>query len=334
MAQVTKRFLLVKRPRGVLTEEVFAGDETELIEPVEGEVLMRSLYFSVDPYMRNRMNNVPSYVAPFELNAPLVGDAIAEVMVSNSPNFNSGDMVTGTLPWQEYCVLPAKKLQKIDTDLVPATYFLSVLGLTGLTAYFGLLDIGKPKQGESVVISGAAGAVGLIAGQIARLKDCPVVGIAGGEQKVRYLTDEAGFDAAIDYKEVPNVRKPLRSALPDGVDIYFDNVGGEISDNVMYMLRDYARIILCGQISLYNSGRLETGPRLLGQLLIHRAVMQGFIVYDYQDQFSRARTELIGWITEGKIKQPENIIDGFENLPKALMGLFQGENTGKQLVRV
>lgn len=334
MSQKTRSFLLVKRPRGMLSHEVFALNHSEISDPEQGEVLVRSKYFSVDPYMRNRMNDVPSYVAPFELNKPLKGDAIGEIIQSESDQFNAGDLVTGNFPWQEFCVLQAKRIRKIDTDIAQETYFLSVLGLTGLTAYFGMMDIGKPKHGESVVVSGAAGAVGLVAGQIAKLKGCYVVGIAGGAHKTEYLNNVAGFDAVIDYKSVLNVRKPLRKLLPDGVDIYFDNVGGEISDSIMYILRDYARIILSGQISLYNSGRLETGPRLLAQMIIHRVKMQGFIVYDYRDQFDKAQKELAGWLRHGKIQQPENIIDGFEKLPDALLGLFTGENIGKQLIRV
>jgi NADPH:quinone reductase len=334
MSQKTRSFLLVKRPRGMLSQEAFALNHSEISDPERGEVLVRAKYFSVDPYMRNRMNDVPSYVAPFELNKPLEGDAIGEILQSKSDEFIIGDLVSGVFPWQEYFVLPAKRIHKIDTDIAQDTYFLSVLGLTGLTAYFGMMDIGKPKHGESVVVSGAAGAVGLVAGQIARLKGCYVVGIAGGEHKTKYLSETAGFDAVIDYKNVANVRKPLRKILPDGVDIYFDNVGGEISDSIMYILRDYARIILSGQISQYNSGRLKTGPRLLAQMIVHRAKMQGFIVHDYRAEFAKAQKELAGWLKQGKIQQPENIIEGFEKLPDALLGLFSGENIGKQLVKV
>ncbi len=332
MSDKNKAYLLAKRPRGMIDHEVFRLEQIDMPVPAAGEVLVRATHFSVDPYMRNRMNDVPSYVAPFPLNAPLEGDAIGEVVRSESDAFQEGDMVSGNFPWQEYCALGARRIRKIDTGMAPATHYLSVLGLTGLTAYFGMLDIGNPKKSESVVVSGAAGAVGLIAGQIAKIKGCHVLGIAGGEHKINYLLQEAGFDAAIDYKQVPNVRRPLRKVLPDGVDIYFDNVGGEISDSIMYMLRDHARIILCGQISLYNSGRIETGPRLLAQMVIHRVKMQGFIVYDYKDQFDTAQKDLAAWLKQGKIKQELSIVNGFDKLPDALMGLFSGENIGKQIV--
>ena len=334
MSLKTKTILLAKRPRGELTEENFLLDDREVHEPGLGEVRVRTIYFSVDPYMRNRMNDVPSYITPYELNQPITGDALGEVIESASEQFPVGTLVTGMMPWQEVCTLQSKRLQMVDTGMGSITSYLGILGLTGLTAYFGLLDIGNPRAGESVVISGAAGAVGLVAAQIAKIKGCYVTGIAGSDTKTAYLKDELDLDEAINYKQVPNIRRQLRKALPQGVDVYFDNVGGEISDGIMYLLRDYARIILCGQISLYNSGRIETGPRLQAQMIIHRVKMQGFIVYDYSSRFNQARRELATWIKQGKLKQPENIIYGFENLPKALMGLFKGENLGKQLVQV
>jgi NADPH-dependent curcumin reductase CurA len=332
MHKICRAFLLKKRPRGELTSDVFNLENVTVPKLETGQVVLKPRYFSVDPYMRNRMNNIPSYTPPFELDAPLEGDAIAEVVETSSDKLNKGDLVTGVMPWQEYCALPERRIQKIDIKIARETDYLSVLGLTGLTAYFGLLDIGRPKAGEAVVVSGAAGAVGIIAGQIARIKGCYVVGIAGGEQKVQYLKEKAGFDETIDYKAVAKIRRPLKSAVSEGVDIYFDNVGGEISDAVMLMLNDYARIVLCGQIALYNTGRLETGPRLLAQMIVHRVKMQGFIVYDYKEQYSRARQDLAAWLKQGKIIQPETIVEGFEQLPNALMSLFRGENLGKLIV--
>ena len=256
-------------------------------------------------------------------------------METKSDQLNVGDLVVGNLPWQEYATIKSKRVEKILADeAIPSTAYLSVLGLTGLTAYFGLLDIGEPRSGETVVISAAAGAVGSVAGQIARIKGCKVIGIAGGEKKCSYLKNDLLFDETIDYKKAPNIRKELRKICPQKVDIYFDNVGGDISDGVFYMLNNKARIVLCGQISLYNKNRLSMGPRLYPQFLIHRVKMQGFIVYDYAIKFSEAQNQLKHWIVDGTIKYNENIIEGFENLPAAFLGLFTGENIGKQLVKV
>jgi NADPH-dependent curcumin reductase CurA len=300
-----------------------------------GQLLIKTHYLSVDPYMRNRMNNVESYVAPFELESAITGDGIGEVIEANSAEFKAGDLVVGILPWQEFALIDDNKVEMIpfDEDISPTAY-LSVLGLTGLTAYFGILDIGEPKRGETVVISAAAGAVGSIAGQIAKIKGCKTIGIAGGEEKCNYLIKNLQYDEAIDYKSTPNIRKPLRKLCPERVDVYFDNVGGDVSDAVFYMLNNNARIVLCGQIALYNLNRLSMGPRMYPQFLIRRVKMQGFIVYDYIDQFSEARNQLKKWVSDKKIKYDENILEGFEKLPEAFLGLFKGENIGKQLVKV
>jgi hypothetical protein len=284
--------------------------------------------------MRNRMNDVKSYIEPYMLNQPITSDAVGVVLESRSTDFTPGDMVAGVFPWQTYVRIPGRNLYRIrHTDISP-TLYLGLLGLTGLTAYFGLLDIGKPVSGETVVISGAAGAVGSVAGQIARIKGCHTIGIAGSDEKCELLTGKLGFGEAINYKSGPNIRKPLRSACPAGVDVYFDNVGGEISDSVMFFLNDFARIVLCGQISLYNSNRLSVGPRLLAQMVIHRVLMQGFIVYDYRTRFEEARDQLYQWLKAGQLINHESISEGFESLPHALAGLFNGQNTGKQIVQV
>jgi NADPH-dependent curcumin reductase CurA len=331
----TKKFILKKRPSGEVSADNFELIEENLSNMRQGEILVKVKYLSVDPYMRNRMNNVESYVSPFDLNSVITGDGIGEVVETKSDKFKTGDMVVGILPWQEYALIDPKKLEKIYPDEAESsTAYLSVMGLTGLTAYFGLLDIGDPKPGETVVISAAAGAVGSVAGQIARINGCKVFGIAGGEKKYNYLKNDLLFDEAIDYKKTPNIRKELRKICPQKIDIYFDNVGGDISDSVFYLLNNHARIVLCGQISLYNLNRLSMGPRLYPQFLIRRVKMQGFIVYDYAKQFSIARDQIKQWIQEGKIKYDENIIDGFENLPIAFLGLFRGDNIGKQLVKV
>jgi NADPH-dependent curcumin reductase CurA len=332
----SKKILLIKRPSGELGKECFSIENGTVPNPSKNEISVRTLFLSVDPYMRNRMNDILSYVAPYRLNDVLHGDGICQVMESQSLQYKVGDILAGILPWQQYAVLPGShRLEKIEktTNLNPTTY-LSVLGLTGLTAYFGIIDIAQPKKGETVVISGAAGAVGSVAGQIANIKGCRVIGITGSEKKTDFIMRDLGFDDAINYSEVRNIRKPLRKSCPDGVDVYFDNVGGEISDAVIYQINDFARIVLCGQISLYNQNRLVLGPRLLSQLIIHRARMQGYIVYDYAKRYPEARRELKKWIQTGKLINTEQIIDGFEKLPDALISLFSGANTGKLIVRV
>ena len=335
MSDRNRKIILTSRPSGELKPEQFAIHEEAVPICKEGEVLLRTTLVSVDPYMRNRMNNVESYVPPYEIGLPLEGDMIAEVVESKSDHLKTGDLVSSHLPWQEYNSVPPDKITPIDMiDGISESAYLGVLGLTGLTAYFGLLDIGEPKTGETVVISAAAGAVGSIAGQIAKIKGCQVAGICGSEEKATYLTEELTFDQAIDYKTAPTIRKLLRKACPQKVDIYFDNVGGDISDAVHYWLNDYARIVLCGQIALYNLKRLSLGPRLYPQFIIHRVKMQGFIVYDYGNEFENARQSMRTWMKEGKLKIRENIIEGFENIPAALMGLFSGDNIGKQLVRI
>jgi NADPH:quinone reductase len=332
---MNKKIILKRRPSGELTNDIFETVSEDMPTAGDREVLLKVKYFSVDPYMRNRMNAVKSYVEPYQLNEPLSGDAIAEVIKSKSDKFKIGDLVTSELPWQEFSIGILEKMRKIKTDYeIPETAYLGVLGLTGLTAYFGLLEIGEPKPGETVVVSGAAGAVGTIAGQIAKLKGCKVVGIAGATEKVNYLKNELHFDEAINYKESKNVRKSLIRACPEGIDIYFDNVGSDISDAVMYLINNNARIVMCGQIAIYNQNRISLGPRLNAQLIIKRAKMQGFIVYDYAEQFDKAQRQLTNWIKDGKLKYRENIVEGFENIADALLGLFRGDNIGKQIVKI
>jgi hypothetical protein len=242
--------------------------------------------------------------------------------------------VVGNLGWQDYSIAGENEVRKINPDIASVSTALGVLGMTGLTAYFGLLDIGQPKQGETVVVSGAAGAVGTIVGQIAKIHGCRVVGIAGSDKKTKYLIDELGFDAAINYRTSPDLKGVLEKACPNGVDIYFDNVGGDISDAVLSLINNGARIPLCGQISLYNDNRVPIGPRLQPQLLTHSALMKGFLVRNYTARFDEGTRELAKWLREKKLKYTENIVEGLENSPKAFIGLFAGENLGKQLVKV
>ena len=328
-----KKIVLASRPSGMPSAETFSLVETQIPQPQDGEVLIRTLYLSVDPYQRARMNDRKSYVEPFAVGEVISGGAIGEVIESRAPGLNPGDIVTGMLPWQLYSVARQSGLHKIDPALAPITTALGVLGMPGLTAYFGLLDIGKPKEGETVVVSGAAGAVGLTVCQIAKIKGCRVVGIAGSDDKNKYLRDELGLDAIINYK-TENVAQALKAACPDRIDVYFDNVGGEISDAVMPLLNQGARIVLCGQISLYNLDKPDIGPRPQPYLLVNSALMKGFIITGYAARFAEGVTQLGQWLAAGKLKYAETIVEGFENTPQAFIGLFTGDNLGKQIVKV
>ena len=328
----TKQIILALRPKGLPTLENFKLENFELPDVQAGQLLLKGKYYSVDPYMRLRMNDAKSYVPPFEIGQPLSGSIIAEVIESKSDNFNAGDLVFGGLPWREQFIASEKDLRKIDTTIAPASNYLGVLGMTGLTAYFGLMHIGKPKAGETVVVSGAAGAVGTVVGQIAKIQGCRVIGIAGSDEKLTLLKTEFGFDEVINYKTTSDMKKAIATLCPNGVDIYFDNVGGEISDAVISNINFHARIALCGQISLYNKPEMPMGPRLQPMLLTRSVLMQGFIVSNFKDQFPEGIQHLVQWIKEGKLKSTETIIHGFDQLPTALLGLFKGENTGKMIV--
>lgn len=286
-SMINRQILLKSRPTGQPTTENFEIVTTSDVSAKEGELLVKAKYFSVDPYMRGRMSDAKSYVAPFELGKPVEGGVVAEVTESRHPNFNVGDAVIASLKWQEIQAIAAEKVTKLDKNIAPLSYYLGILGMPGLTAYFGLLDIGKPLSGETVVVSGAAGAVGIVVGQIARIKGCRVVGISGSDKKNEYLTSKLKFDEVINYKTTGNIRKAIETACPDGVDIYFDNVGGEISDAVISHINKGARIIICGQISLYNETRLPVGPRMQPTLLKKSALMQGFIVSNYTSHFPK-----------------------------------------------
>jgi len=321
------------RPAGMPKLDNFQIADTDPPELNDGEVSVRTLYISVDPYLRGRMREGRSYVPPFELGQVIVSGVVGEVVESRAPEFAPGDIVTGMLGWRLYNVAKPKQLRKINPRMAPVTTALGVLGGPGLTAYFGLLDIGQPKEGETVVVSGAAGAVGMTVCQIARIKGCRTVGIAGSDDKNRYLREELGVDATINYKTT-EMKQALKEACPQGVDIYFDNVGGDISDALLPLLNHGARIPLCGQISLYNLDKPDVGPRPQRYLLVNSAVMRGFIVTDYAARFAEGVMNLAQWLAAGKLKYAETIVEGFENTPKAFIGLFRGENLGKQIVKV
>jgi len=331
---ITRQFVLASRPKGMPVAENFRLETVELPPIGDGQVLVRSTFISVDPYMRGRMNDVKSYTPPFQVDQPITGGVIAEVVESRSPAFRAGDTVLGMLPWRELHVVNASEIRPVDTNLAPASYYLGVLGMTGLTAYFGLVDIANPKANETVVVSGAAGAVGIVVGQIAKIYGCRVIGIAGTNEKIQLLKNEYGFDEVINYKTVDNMKKAIADACPNGVDIYFDNVGGPISDAVIANINFHARIPLCGQISLYNNTEAATGPRLQPMLLTRSVLMKGFIIFDYKDRYPEGISKLTEWVRNGQLKFSETIEHGFDNLPKALLGLFKGENTGKMVVKI
>jgi len=334
-----KQILLASRPAGMPTADNFKFVEAPIPQPADGEVLIRTLYLSVDPYMRGRMSDRKSYVAPFALNEVITGGVIGEVVESRAENFKAGDIVTGMLGWQLYSIARGdgadiSSIRKVDPQLAPVTTALGVLGVPGLTAYFGLMDIGQPRAGETVVVSGAAGAVGTVVCQLAKINGCRVVGISGSDEKNDYLRDELGVDATINYKSGGDIHAAMKEACPDGVDVYFDNVGGEISDAVMMRLKHGARIIICGQISLYCLEKPDVGPRMQVFLLVSSAMMKGFIITDYASRFAEGVMQLGGLLAQGKLKYAEQIVEGFENTPQAFLGLFTGDNLGKQLVKV
>ena len=334
MSNINRQFVLASRPVGLPRESDFKMIETPLPDLKDGELLVRAMYLSVDPYMRGRISGVKSYAAPVEIGGIIVGGGIARVVESKNPAFAPGDIVDIYMGWQEYAISNGKGLRKLDPSMAPVSTGLGVLGMTGLTAYFGLLDVCDPKPGQTVVVSGAAGAVGSIVGQIAKIKGCRTVGIAGDDDKVAWILKECGYDAAFNYKTTENYSAKLKELCPNGIDVYFDNVGGGITDAVFGQLNVGARISICGQISQYNNTKVEMGPRLLGALIVARAKVQGFLVSDYAARFGPALVEMAGWLKAGKLNYREDIVDGFENLPAAFIGLLQGENTGKRLVKV
>ncbi|MCM3782486.1 NADP-dependent oxidoreductase [Neobacillus mesonae] len=332
---MNRMIVLRSRPQGWPTDETFEFKEAQVEQPEEGQVVVRSIYLSVDPYMRGRMNDSKSYVPPYPLGEVITGGVVGEIIESRSDQFKKGDKVLGMLGWQLYNVTNADKLQKVDEKIAPLSAYLSVIGMTGLTAYFGLMDIGRPKAGETVVVSGAAGAVGSIVGQIAKIQGARVVGIAGSDEKISWLTNELGFDAAINYKTATNLKEELEKACPQGVDVYFDNVGGDISDAVMTQLNDYARIPLCGAISSYNEEEGgDVGPRILTKLIKTRSMIKGFVLGDYADRLPEGAKMLGQWLSEGKLKYEETILEGFDRVPEAFLELFKGTNIGKMLVKV
>ena len=331
-ANVNRQILLVEKPVGKLGHEHFRMSNAAIPEPKDGEALVRVHYISLDAANRAWMHGA-TYRSAVEANSVMAGGGIAEVVASKADGLKAGDIVFGDTGWQDYAAIPAKHLTRMP-KLEPMTHLLSVFGIAGLTAYFGLLDVAKPKSGETVVVSAAAGSVGSIVGQIARIKECRVVGIAGGKDKCDWLTSELGFDAAVDYKGGA-VFKALRAATPKGIDVYFDNVGGDILEACLPLMNNRGRISCCGAISQYDGAPQATGPRgVPGLIVVKRLIMQGFIVMDFMDQRDKALSDLQSWVSSGKLKVQEDIINGLENTPKALIGLLAGENRGKRMIKL
>ena len=327
-----KRVLMASRPVGWVTEDNFRIETAPVPKPKDGEILVKNLWLSLDPYMRGRMNDTKSYAAKQEIGEVMVGGTVGEVVESRNPKFAVGDQVVGMLGWQQYGCSGGVGLNKIDASRVPMSAFLGVLGMPGVTAWVGLLDICQPKAGETVVVSAASGAVGSAVGQLAKLKGCRAVGIAGGKAKCDYVVKELGFDACVDYK-AGKLDDDLKAAAPNGIDCYFENVGGEILDAALRHMNAFSRIAVCGLISQYNATE-PYGVKTFQSILTNRIKVQGFIVSDRMELWAKALPELIGWVAGGKIKYRETVAHGLENAPKAFIGLLKGENFGKQLVKL
>ncbi len=332
---MNRQITLASRPVGYPKESDFNLVETPIPTPKDGEVLVKTIYLSVDPYMRGRINAAKSYAANVKIGEVIVGSVIAEVIETKHPDVEIGDIVNTAIGWQEYGVVAGNGLRKIDPTIAPISTGCGIIGMPGLTAYFGLLEVGKLQDQETVFVSGAAGAVGSVVGQIAKMKGCRVVGSTGTDEKVAYVIDELGFDAAFNYKKVDDYYAELEKYLPDGIDVYFDNVGGPITDAVFPNLNVKGRIVICGQISQYNLEKPETGPRFLWFMISKRARIEGFLVSDFADQHPKALIELAEWLQKGKLKYRETIEEGgIEKAPAAFISMMKGGNIGKQLVKI
>jgi NADPH-dependent curcumin reductase CurA len=328
-----RQFLLARRPVGPASRDDFTFQTVPVAEPASGQIVVKAEYLSLDPAMRGWMNEGKSYIAPVELGAVMRALGVGKVVESQNPAFAVGDYVQGVLGVQDYFVGEPKGFHKVDPKLLPLPVYLAALGMTGMSAYFALLEVGQPKEGETVVISGAAGAVGSVAGQIAKIKGCRVIGIAGGQDKCKTLIDEFGFDAAIDYKS-EDIHAALKRECPNGIDVYFDNVGGDILDAVLTRLALKARVVICGAISQYNNKEAVKGPANYLSLLVNRARMEGFVVMDHAANFQKAGMEMAGWLAQGKLKSKEHVVEGLETFPETLQMLFKGENNGKLVLKV
>ena len=335
--QINRQIVLASRPNGKPQANNFTIAEAPIPAPEDGQVLSKTIYLSLDPYMRGRMNAGKSYADPVEIDEVMSGGTVGQVIESKNSGFSAGDFVFGYGGWQEFWLQDGKKLKKVDPQLAPISTATGVLGMPGVTAYTGLLNIGQPKKGETVVVAAAAGAVGSVGGQIARIKGTRVVGIAGTPEKCEFVTEELGFDACVNHSR-QDFAENLKSACPNGIDVYFENVGGKVFEKVLPLLNNFSRIPVCGVISSYNATQLPAGPNLtpllMRYILVKRLTFRGFIVWDFDSQEEEALTQLSNWVKEGKIRYLEDIVDGLENAPEAFMGLLEGKNFGKLVVRV
>lgn len=331
--KTNRQIILSNRPIEIPLESDFRLAASSVPSISDGELLVKTLWLSLDPYMRGRLRDAPSYAPAVEVGAVMVGGVVGKVIESRTPLFSVGDIVEGPLGWQEFAISNGSNLRKVDRSLAPLSFSLGVLGMPGLTAYFGLLTIGQPAPGDTVVVSAASGAVGQVVGQIARIMGCKVVGIAGSREKIAYIVDDLGFDYGINYKS-EDLKTVLSNLCPEGIDVYFDNVGGFITDTVMEQINTGARIPICGQISQYNLAEPELAPRNLRILITHQAKMEGFLVGQFSAQFEYARQRLNKWIKSGQLRYLEDIVDGIENAPSAFIGMMSGRNVGKLLVKV
>jgi len=336
-ASVNRRIVLARRPQGAPVPADFRLETGPVPSPGPGQVLLRTRYLSLDPYMRGRMNEGPSYVPPVELNAPMSGQTVSAVEASDLPAFKVGDLVVANTGWQDYGISDGRDLTRIDATVAPPSLALGVMGMPAFTAWVGLLEIGQPQPGETVVVAAASGAVGSVVGQIAKIKGCRAVGIAGGPDKCAYVRDALGFDDCLDHR-APDMRERLAAACPKGIDVYFENVGGAVLFAVLPLLNRNARIPLCGLIAWYNLAKLPEGvdrtPQLLTTALKQRVKIQGFIIFDHFRHLPAFRADMSAWLRDGRIKHREQVIEGLENAPRGLIGLLEGENFGKLVVRV
>jgi NADPH-dependent curcumin reductase len=334
---VNRRIVLAARPKGAPTTANFRLEQQPLPTPKDGEMLLRTIYLSLDPYMRGRMNEGPSYAASVDIGSVMVGGTVNRVEESKHPNFKRGDLVQASGGWQDYSLSDGVGVRKLDPNMARPSYAIGVLGMPGFTAYFGLLEIGAPKAGETVVVAAATGAVGSAVGQIAKLKGCRTIGIAGGPEKCDYALREFGFDACLDHHQ-PNLAKQLAVVCPKGIDVYFENVGGAVFDAVLPLLNTFARIPLCGLIARYNATNLPSGPdrtpHVLMALLARRIKVQGYIISDHYARVGEFHRDMTQWVNEGSVKSREDIVTGLENAPAAFLGLLEGRNFGKLVVKV
>lgn len=331
---MNKAIILKRRPVGKPSIEDFEFQVESIPNTGTNEILLKTKYVSVDPYLRGRMREEKSYIEPFTVGEPVESGIIAEVLESNNPNFSKGEFVSGMLKWKEFQAVTGGGLNKVDPAKAPLTVYLGVLGLTGITAYLGLDKIGNLKAGETLLVSAAAGAVGSVAGQIGKIKGCRVIGIAGSDEKIERIRNTFNFDDGINYQTSQNIRKEISEKCPGGIDVYFDNVGGEILDAALSNMNKFGRIINCGAISLYNKTEVPVGPRPEGVLIKNSLLMQGFTVRDYVKDFGPAINQLSTWLKEDKLKYAETIVQGFDNIPQAFLDLFEGKNKGKMIIEV